>query len=357
MPGRPLWTQGGLLQRKYLPLLAAILAMTVIPVRAADFIAARANMHPQKGLLHRVTVFSDDPQTVHDPRHEQAQAGADKMFAPIGLISTNHRVPHQSGAVTTMSFDMATAFLVSPCHVLTNYHVVFGNRSRRPEANQDYSMTFRAGGKRSRAVPVKYGEFYRFGGRDWALLQLDSDAEHPCLGEDPSIGWIQLAPLTPTQAMEKSFSVAGYPSDKPASSLWRQDICRLYRKQGDIENDGVWTTDCATRPRASGSPIFFVQDGTLNVAAIMTGHVGPAVDDDILPVWDPSRANLALDISKIISSDSDFLKLIESDIARFRQAGPAQEVPPADAFVVQPDPDPVLPPGNVPMIEPDPNSL
>jgi V8-like Glu-specific endopeptidase len=324
--------------------LAAVLGMTVIPVRAADFLAADLNIQTrylctnrscfvrpdlaeplsQQRLLHRVTVFSDDLQTIHDPRHEQSQTGADKMFAPIGLIRTNHRVPHQSGNVTTLNFDMATAFLVSPCYVLTNYHVIFGNRKSKPEADQDFSATFSAGGKKSLAVPVKYGEFYRFGGRDWTLLQLNSDAEHPCLGEEPNIGWIQLGPLTPTQAMEKSFSIAGYPSDKTASSLWRQDTCRLFEKYGDIENDGIWTTDCATRPRASGSPIFFVQDGVLNVVAIMTGHLGPAVDNDVLPRWDANRANLALDISKIISSDPDSLRLVEADIDRFHQPNPAQ---------------------------------
>jgi V8-like Glu-specific endopeptidase len=244
------------------------------------------------------------------------------MFAPIGLIWTNHRVPHQSGATITLNFDMATAFLVSPCYVLTNYHAVFGNRTRRPEPDQDFSMTFSAGGKKSRAVPIKYGEFYRFQGRDWALLLLDSDSEHRCLGEDPNIGWVHLAPLTATEAMEKYLSVAGYPSDKTISSLWRQDTCHLFEKRGDIDNDGVWTTDCATRPRASGSPIFFIQDGLLNVVALMTGHLGPAVDNEVLPNWDPNRANLALDISKIISSDGEFLELIESDIDRFHRLDP-----------------------------------
>ena len=164
--------------------LAAILAMTVIPVRAADFSAADADMHArllctnrscfvrpdlagplsQQRLLHRVAVFSDDPEIIHDPRHPQSQTGADKMFAPIGLIGTNHRVPHQSGTTTTLNFDMGTAFLVSPCYILTNYHVVFGNRKSKPEADRDYSMTFSVGGKKSRAVPAKYGEFYRFEG-------------------------------------------------------------------------------------------------------------------------------------------------------------------------------------------------
>ena len=48
------------------------------------------------------------------------------------------------------------------------------------------------------------------------------------------------------------------------------------------------------------------------------------VDDEILPKWDPNLANLALDIGKIISSDHDFLKLIETDINRFHQPNPAQ---------------------------------
>ena len=40
-------------------------------------------------------------------------------------------------------------------------------------------------------------------------------------------------------------------------------------------------------------------------------------DNKVLPKWDPNRANLALDIGKIISSDPDFLKLIKTDISRF----------------------------------------
>ena len=37
-----------------------------------------------------------------------------------------------------------------------------------------------------------------------------------------------------------------------------------------------------------------------------------------------THANLALDIGKIISSDRDFLKLIETDIDRFHQPNPAR---------------------------------
>ena len=62
----------------------------------------------------------------------------------------------------------------------------------------------------------------------------------------------------------------------------------------------------------------------MNVVAVMSRHLGTVADNEILPKWDPNLANLALDIGKIISSDRDFLKLIETDIDRFHQPNPAQ---------------------------------
>ena len=292
--------------------------MVVLPAQAAGVSPA---------LLHRVNVFSDDPQIIHDPRHEQPQAGADGMFAPIGLIATNNRVPDGDGASAVSHFHTGTAFLVSPCYLLTAYHVVFGTRKTRPDPDQDYSASFRVGGMRARAVPVRYGEVYRFTGRDWALLRLDSDADHPCLGENPDIGWIRLAPLNTAEAKNRTVSIAGYPADKSGPALWRQDACRLYEKRGDIDYDGMWTTDCATLPRASGSPIFFVQDGVLNAVALMSGHTG-IERNEVLPRWDPGRANLALDIGEILFSAPDVMVLLDQDIARFGKPNPARTYKP-----------------------------
>jgi V8-like Glu-specific endopeptidase len=306
--------------------LTAILAMMSVSVWASDFARTGTKINGQT-LLHQVAVFSDDPNSIHDPRHPQSQIGADKMFAPIGIIWTNNPQPDQ-GTLPRSDFHMGTAFLVSPCYVLTAYHVVFGYRLglRRAaeEAERDVSATFRVGGNTSLAVPARYGQFSRFPGRDWVLLLLKPAAGHKCLGEDPNIGWLQLAPLAPATATKKSLSVAGYPSDKNLASLWRQDKCHFFDQYHDIDNDGLWTTDCQTRPRSSGSPIFFVQDGVLNVVAIMSGHLGTVGDNEILPKWDPNRANLALDIGKVISSDPDFLTLIKVDIDRFHQPNPAQ---------------------------------
>lgn len=196
--------------------LAAILAVTIVPVRASDLSTTGAELNART-LFHRVAVFSDIPNSIHDPRHPQPQTGPDKMFAPIGLIWTNHRQPDQ-GTTPRSDFHMGTAFLVSPCYILTAYHVVFGYRlgflKGKEEPEQDVSATFSVSGERSRAVPVKYGQFSVFPGRDWVLLQLEPDAGHRCLGEEPNIGWVRLAPLAPTIATKKLLSVAGYPSDK-----------------------------------------------------------------------------------------------------------------------------------------------
>jgi hypothetical protein len=305
---------------------AAILALSIVPARASDFSMTGAEINTRT-LFHRVAVFSDTPNAIHDPRHPQSQTGPDKMFAPIGLVWTNHRQPDQ-GTAARSDFHMGTGFLVSPCYILTAYHVVFGYRlgflKGKEQPEQDVSATFSVGGQRSRAVPVKYGRFSMFPGRDWVLLRLEPDAGHRCLGEEPTIGWARLAPLTPPVATKKSLSVAGYPADKSLTSLWRQDKCHFFEIHHDIDYDGMWTTDCATQPRSSGAPIFFVADGVLNVVAVMSGHEGSTANNAILPKWDPNHANLALDIGKIISSDRDVLGLIEADIARFHQPNPAR---------------------------------
>lgn len=311
------------LRAMFISRLAVVMMSTILPVQAAEL---SADPQAQGSLLHRVAVFSDDPETIHDPRHTQSQIGADKMFAPIGIFVTNHRVPHQAGAITIPSRDMGTAFLVSPCYVFTNYHVVFGNRKVEPEPERDWSGTFWVGGRKSHAVPVKYGAFYDYQWRDWVLLQLDSDGEYPCVGEDPNIGWARLAALPSDVAPGKSLSTAGYPADKPISSLWRQDTCHLFEQLSGRQDRGLWTTDCATRPRASGSPIFFIQDGGLTVVALMHGHLGIVEGDEILPKWDPGRANLAVDMGKIISSDAQLLKIIERDIDRYHRDNPARIV-------------------------------
>jgi V8-like Glu-specific endopeptidase len=284
-----------------LPLLAALMLAT-LPVQAA--------------------VFSDDPNAPHDPRHQQIRTGEGKMFAPIGQFWTSQPVQHKSGPPYV---DLATAFLVSPCLLMANYHVVFGNRHVEPDESQDFSGTFAVRGKKFHAVPIRHGAYYDYEWQDWVLLKVDSDSTHPCVGEHPEIGWVQLAPLSRDDAPNQVLSVAGYPSDKRDGWLWRQDACHLYDMLPERQYRGLWTTDCATRPGASGSPIFYIQDGVLKVVALMQGHMGPVHGDEVLPKWDPSLGNLAVDMGKILSSDDKVMDLIQSDIDRFNKAKTAEQ--------------------------------
>jgi len=156
-----------------------------------------------RNLFHRVAVFSDAPDSIHDPRHPQPQTGADKMFAPIGLVWTNHPQPDQ-GTAARSDLHMGTAFLVSPCYVLTAYHVVFGYRFRAPEgrARRGGAGRFRDplawAARGSRAVRQSMVSSRGLPGRDWTLLRLEPDAGHRCLGEDPisaGSGWLLYRPL------------------------------------------------------------------------------------------------------------------------------------------------------------------
>ena len=127
-------------------------------------------------------------------------------------------------------------------------------------------------------------------------------------------------------------------------------ICLKNRMVGNIP--GLWTTDCPTRPRASGSPIFFVQDGVLMVVALMEGHLGSVNGNEILPKWDPNRANLAVDMGKILSSDADILKLITQDIDRYYQTDPARTVATDTNQIKQPNQLQVAQPGDASAVAP-----
>jgi lipoprotein NlpI/V8-like Glu-specific endopeptidase len=202
-------------------------------------------------------------------------------------------------------FAAGTGFLVSPCHVLTAYHVAAGG----DQVDETRGSTFYVGeGKigpdfpdlnrfadSSPARPVLWGRYVRIaensnllvraqavernGWEDWALLELDK-----CFGAAPySYGYLKLAPVTTRELMQGGASLAarsvGLPGDKSALSLWEDPTCRMI---GQIYASG-WQHDCMTIPGNSGGPIL-VKDpvsGEQRVAAITVSHIaveGLAVD-------------------------------------------------------------------------------
>jgi tetratricopeptide (TPR) repeat protein/V8-like Glu-specific endopeptidase len=188
------------------------------------------------------------------------------LYGAIGLVVHSNGIESEAG----------TGFLVSPCHVMTAYHVVAGKR----RISESDTATFYvgegnegpeySGGRRyaegTDAHPVIWGNFFdgeseniaqrvkavqSNGWNDWVLLKLDR-----CLG-DPANGWgyLKLDPMATremTRAGETPAAIAiGLPKDKDEKALTEDPSCRIV---GQMYESG-WQHDCLTLPGNSGGPI------------------------------------------------------------------------------------------------------
>ncbi|GAB2177803.1 hypothetical protein DLREEDagr8_33610 [Dongia sp. agr-C8] len=172
--------------------------------------------------------------------------------------------------------ELGTGFLVSPCHVMTAYHVVAGEG----KITGDDTATFYVGegnigpdydgGRRyaesAKAHPVVWGDFVddddgkiakrvkaaqANGWNDWVLMKLDR-----CLG-DPQQGWgyLKLAPESTRDLARSGLTLdaisVGLPKDKSERKLTEDPSCRVI---GQMSESG-WQHDCLTLPGNSGGPI------------------------------------------------------------------------------------------------------
>lgn len=188
------------------------------------------------------------------------------LYGAIGLVV------HSDGLGT----EAGTGFLVSPCHVMTAYHVVAGKGKLSERDTATFYVgegsegpSYSGGGRyaeSSTAHPVVWGNYIdgesdnvtqrvkavqSNGWNDWVLLKLDK-----CLG-DPASGWgyLDLAPVATrdlTRAGETPEALAiGLPKDKSEKTLTEDPSCRLV---GQMYESG-WQHDCLTLPGNSGGPI------------------------------------------------------------------------------------------------------
>lgn len=260
----------------------AVLAACAMGQALAPAPAARAN------------IFSPDGA---DPRHIQARV--DQPFDAIGVVDTDEAVPLQGDDDRFVYERMeATAFLVSPCYVLTNFHAVFGDDAARVDRRHRYGVTFKVGARdndrgfaaKAHGVPVFWGDMaHDREEADWAVVKLDH-----CLGADRRIGWLDLSPRPITLVSSQLVSVAGFPASMDENHLWRADGCHLSARQGE---PSLWSSDCAASPGASGSPVFLIENGAPKVVGLMEG----AEEDrpDVLRQYDPQLANLVVDIAAV----------------------------------------------------------
>ena len=252
------------------------------------------------------------------------------LYGAIGLVVHSDGIESEAG----------TGFLVSPCHVMTAYHVVAGKRkiSERDTATfyvgegdegPDYS-----GGRRyaegSIAHPLVWGNFIdgetnnitqrvkatqSNGWNDWVLLKLDR-----CLG-DPENGWgyLKLDPTATrelTRAGETPAAIAvGLPKDKDEQALTEDPSCRII---GQMYESG-WQHDCLTLPGNSGGPILERKTegkewprvlGITVSLILLDGMDQEAAESAMLSADDPSYFNLlstGVPVSAFINKVAQYL--------------------------------------------------
>lgn len=244
----------------------------------------------------RANVFSPDGS---DPRHVQARLH--QPFNAIGVVDTDEAVPIEVETGHWIHQRMeATAFLVSPCYVVTNFHAVFGDEPNSVSAHKHYGVTFRVGaGANGRGFtteqhghPVYWGDMAgEHESADWAVVKLDR-----CMGAESRLSWLNLGGTSNIATGQAPVSVAGFPEGKDEDDLWRADGCHLTVRPRET---GLWSSDCAASPGSSGSPVFVMENGAPRVVGLMEG----AEQDrpDIQRRYVPELANLVVDINAVVS--------------------------------------------------------
>lgn len=187
----------------------------------------------------------------------------------IQASASEHRIASQSVKVGLISFDLkegrsaGTAFLVSPCEIMTSFHVVFGPwyvTALRPPSRLERGLfvlsgvTYADGSHPvTMATPVAWGNYlgpdrqFRRPGEDWALLTLDH-----CLGR--AYGHLTLAdPASLKEVFEpESLAAIGYSTGRQMTDLH----CSIVRGPGN-SMEQVMFHDCVTMHGDSGAPIFY----------------------------------------------------------------------------------------------------
>lgn len=193
-------------------------------------------------------------------------------LAPVVLVRPREPVPDPNaiGPGPPMLAE-GTGALVSPCHVLTAYHLAFG---KDPAGGPDrsYAVLATLAGIEAEGVPVTGNRL-----RDWALLEV-----RPCIGR--SVGWFEPLAAEPPRpgrrdaaAPPLSVALPGHPEDRPGG-LWVDPACRVV---GTEDFGLVWLHDCAVAPGNSGGPLLLADPSASSPAAfpclvaVVTGYGPP----------------------------------------------------------------------------------
>lgn len=207
-----------------------------------------------------------------------------KQLNPIGIISVNGK-----------TFD-GTGFLVSPCHVLTNAHVVFEDPKK---ARNGTTLFFFAGQTGSAQKPfsqtdvqgtvIDHGNIdgtFNTTNSDWVVVKLSKS-----IGND--IGYISINQMDSAKMAQRQVVTAGFPVDRTNNGKdFSQMFGDLNCKVIGVSGFAYITHTCQTTGGQSGSPILAKAPNGRYYAIGMVdgGHSGKS----LTKTEDPDKANTAV---------------------------------------------------------------
>lgn len=189
--------------------------------------------------------------------------------------------------------------IISPCYVLTNYHVIDGAVGEiRFRAGQRGDPGMFAGD--TTAAPAMVSDYHNDHTDDWAIMRL-----HQCAGRVKGYGWAEITTRTTRQliAAHTKVGLAGY-------SYKTRTNARMSYSTGTIT--GLWPYDhrsmmfsASMTPKQSGSPLFAMEDGIMKLVGLNTaqvrGYDASGKEIDIFPTYSIESANLAQGVFEILN--------------------------------------------------------
>jgi V8-like Glu-specific endopeptidase len=199
-------------------------------------------------LLTSAACWAQAPQAA-DPRVriDRLDPGY-KQFNAVGVV---YPIAQTDGFLV-MSKYRGTGAMISPCHVLTNYHVAF-EASRKEVLFEVGQRPGKAAGFAYKAVGriLDAGAFWaeRDTVDDWALVKLVNPKTGRSSNIGERVGYFQFVAAPPAAVMDRPLIAAGYPGQSP--ELMAHVGCRLAR----VDQDRRWRMACSMTEGQSGGPV------------------------------------------------------------------------------------------------------
>lgn len=304
-------------QQAWLGLWIAAVIWPPIPVEIFNEITNRQTWdlntiraQKQSTLISR---FRDNPEVLVNRR-------VPNPFTPVGELET---VATTGDASRDKVKHYGTGVLVSPCYVLTNHHVVFGD-DIIPHKGKDYTMTFRVGvGRdlaepflgRTLATPISWGNRGVVSAHDWALLKLST-----CVGAFRGIGWMETSSKSSLEMIGVDVAAVGYAADRS-----RGELSLSVGKATAIDPlNGLIKYSASAAGGQSGGAVIIRENSVLKLMGLHTlGRLNKSTGQSVFDTYRVDAANEFVPISEVLERSSVQL-MINEDISRYI-ANPAKE--------------------------------